>query len=855
MTPLAQSSVLLPGDIHQLALLQRQQFLHPVAQNRPLATPVLNPHSTLGRPNNPADYFQEPAKMPLLLLMHGADTLVFIDPSPEAIRASYPLFPSRVPHRVHSEKLLATESPFFKQLFSPEEQARVQKRRGLTGKLPAGFKYVLDLTPPLVDDDAIIVLTELCCPMGIRTWASKEEIWDLPQSCVGGQDEMEFGSFTPESTGPGPGSGGAHSPSKTSGPHETHSTKTSPSKATKGDTCSIEEQLKESKLTALPMEYSAQRHREGIEHVLHVLEGLSPTLDTPCKLWTFFGVAKLFGVATYPIISGHIISWFYELNNTRFIEIHPEVVYRVACGIKSVSLCREAFVELVTDTALLYLLDTAGFRPVESTQLLVRSPFSDVLDDTEVQRIEYASRSFGDFILRCFATLAGREMKWMRHLPDYKKLVSHYQQYPEDREFVVLATKILKEFVRDRIYEALVNGRDSNRSFMAAPSGEKFANLYYRFIKNDAPDIKFILQRLIGRNFWSTLTWLDFDRDSTVRGSSHSTIAEIGNDSSVFDNEQSAVIRHVSNQELTEVCQVFNKVAIMRHRIREEEEVEAARLAGEKRVMQMTINVRPSQSTAKNDTQSNDRLVLDPTPAPTPNPSIVSAAPISPSPNILDHIFSMEDFKKDVRSFVATYSEEMLKMPESNTIRHDVSDLLSCLKPNEYQYLPLWADGNDDGTGGVFTDHIIPAMEAGGFSAPGPAVQTDSIASASNSVIELNYSDAQSINAASRHATQSHVSDLMSIASTQCGRIMAIARSDEAQWQTSMESIQYNPCDDEASLSLGLTTDDEELENKSDCVLVDMQTPSVSELSEDTQMDDVSNEAMDTDFELIEFCD
>ena len=428
---------------------------------------------------------------------------------------------------------------------------------------------------------------------------------------------------------------------------------------TKKDSALIDPQLKEEKHTVLPLEYSAERHREAIDHILHVLEGLNPTLDTPCKLWTFFGVSRLFNVATFPLISGHIISWFYQLNNIRFIELHPEVAYRVACGIRSACLCRDAFAELVADAALLSLIRMTGFQPVKSMEMLVRSPIRDILDDTELQRIEYASKSFGDFVLRCFSHLAGSEMSWLRHLADYQKIIRHYQLYPDDRDFIHLMMKILKDFIRDRIYGALVDARDTNRSFHAAPVSEKFSKLYYRYLNEKAPDKKFILQRIIGKDFWKSLTSLDVLRESAVRGNSHSTIAEIGNTSLVFADEPDAIIRHVPNDEVYQVCQAFNQVSIMRLRIRQEEEEEAARLAGERRVMCIAINIRQPQSATENGSPSNDVPVLNPIPAPTPNPSVPAAAPSLPQTNMLDHIFSVLNFKKDVGFFVANYAAEM----------------------------------------------------------------------------------------------------------------------------------------------------------------------------------------------------
>lgn len=45
----------------------------------------------------------------------------------------------------------------------------------------------------------------------------------------------------------------------------------------------------------------------------------------------------------------------------------------------------------------------------------------------------------------------------------------------------------------------------------------------------------------------------------------------------------------------------------------------------------------------------------------------------------------------------------------------DLIDSLLCLTDEEWKYLPLWAGGNDDGSGGVFQDADLPILETGGF--------------------------------------------------------------------------------------------------------------------------------------------
>ncbi|KAJ5265366.1 hypothetical protein N7524_006384 [Penicillium chrysogenum] len=834
----------LPGEIESVLLphqqQQNQQEPNIAIGSEPdtISTLANTPDTPIALPKSPPHFQKSTFNLtttPFLLLLHGADTLVFIDPSPETIQSKLPLSPQTVPHRIHSERLLATGSAYFTRLFSPRIQSRIQKRRGLTGKLPDGIQYVLDLTPPTLDEDAVIFLTELSCPMSIRTWASKWNMWSLPLSCVGGQDELESVEqlTQPPTTSPEPGT-------DTRVDHRHERMKSEGSSEPQDQFSASQPNIVEQKV--LPVEYSASRHREGIEHILHVLEGLNPRIDTPCKMWTLFALAKILDVATVPAISDHIISWFYELNNSRFIELHPDVAYRVACGIKSPYLCRDAFIEMVGDEALLYLIRTTSFKPIGSMESLVRSHISDVLDDTEVQRIEYASKSFGDYVVRCFLQLAGREMPWLAHITEFQKLTRHLQLYTADRGIVYPLVVSLKEFIRDRIYGALIKERDTNRSFHVAPNLERSENPYHRW----GIDKGFVLQRLIGKSFWGALLSLDLYQDATHK-ECHSSIAEIGNGSPAFDGETAAMIRHVSPGEVRQMSHVFNQTVRTRAQARQEDEALAVRHAGGHFTTEMTINARKPQSGNKVNSTFNNGPFLNPIPAPTPNPCLPPASPMPPKTDISD-VFNERTFKDEVSSFLSQYALGMLQHTGPPTIRHGLTDILTCLTYNEFQYLPLWAGGNDDETGGVFTDLIIPATDVGGFSAPGPAVHNGSVAS-NDSLSEIEHSDAKStICGASHNATYSHASDIMSVDST-----------DYSQFRLKRENHEnYDEARSEgemSSLDLGLTTDDGEYETQSDDTMtVDVESPepSFAGISDDIEVDKVEDEGNDAEFEFVD---
>jgi hypothetical protein len=191
----------------------------PYVMERVLRSPRTN-GATLDHASGP--------QLPLLEMTdEHADTLVFIDPAPSLARRPHGQMSALVsgevlsiPHRLHSKSLLDTGSKFFNKCYEPASQARIRRRRGLGEILPQGARYVLDLTPATEGDEALIFITELSCPMGIRTWTWSWDRWRLPWSCVGGQEETESppaeeATPTSLSASPGPRDEGlGHSESK-----------------------------------------------------------------------------------------------------------------------------------------------------------------------------------------------------------------------------------------------------------------------------------------------------------------------------------------------------------------------------------------------------------------------------------------------------------------------------------------------------------------------------------------------------------------------------------------------------------------------------------------------------------------
>ncbi|RAL61160.1 hypothetical protein DID88_010499 [Monilinia fructigena] len=88
--------------------------------------------------------------------------------------------------------------------------------------------------------------------------------------------------------------------------------------------------------------------------------------------------------------------------------------------------------------------------------------------------------------------------------------------------------------------------------------------------------------------------------------------------------------------------------------------------------------------------------------------------------------FSLSTFLNQIRLYIDKICHSVLSRPDilEFTI---LTDSLLCLTDNEWQYLPLWAGGNDDGSGGVTSADVPPAYysNVGGLT---PGVQYKGVA-------------------------------------------------------------------------------------------------------------------------------
>ncbi|KAF7865552.1 uncharacterized protein EAF02_009975 [Botrytis sinoallii] len=75
------------------------------------------------------------------------------------------------------------------------------------------------------------------------------------------------------------------------------------------------------------------------------------------------------------------------------------------------------------------------------------------------------------------------------------------------------------------------------------------------------------------------------------------------------------------------------------------------------------------------------------------------------------HNFKFCCFLDELKSYTDHICHSMLSKPDGSE-NNMLTDTLLCLTDKEWQYLPLWAGGNDDGSGGVTSADVPPAYYA-----------------------------------------------------------------------------------------------------------------------------------------------
>ena len=413
------------------------------------------------------------------------------------------------------EKFLALHSPYFDKAFGPSNQHRVLRRRGLVNKLPEGIKYVLDLTPPIEGEDAVYLMTELCCSIGVRRWFQAGKRWNVAKRLVGGQDEPQVEPYTvPEEIQPLQGAEQSDTEmardadvhmatdSWTAEPRRSSSSGSTSEPNTQGASLA-------STKDSFPPEYSAVRHRAAIERVLHAaVEGLDPRIDSAPKLWTTFAVAKYFEITHSPL-TDYIVSWLRAPPNSYFLEVLPEVSQKIADGLQCWDLCRDTFAILVGEEALGNVCRARDPTKGNTGHSIYGRSREDLHEDYQT-RIEYASKSLIERVISRFSGLVNGTMTWIDEIPAFSAL-SELEDTVEYKGVIKELKDILKAYVRGRIY--WVCCRDYKGLIGPVADTKRIGSeLFPTTSFTETYNGLLLQERIFTRSFWKALEREDFSQ-------------------------------------------------------------------------------------------------------------------------------------------------------------------------------------------------------------------------------------------------------------------------------------------------------------------------------------------------------
>ena len=637
------------------------------------------------------------------------DTLVFIDPAsqqPEVDNETYEAYKRSYSQavRMHSSTFHRLGSPFFDKAFGPTAQHRVLRRLHLANKLPHGVKYVLDLTPPVEGDDAVYLATELSCSMSVRRWYRGRDRWKISHTLICAPEE-----WIPQADNEASRS-----------ERQLYYREISECCGPIHDRQALLDRIAKSHFSLSP-DLSPIRHRSSIQRILLAIDGQDPQLKSAPMMWTTAALAKYFEISGKPNdpLVDYVVRWLRASPNSLFVEALPEETLKIADSFNNEELCRESFAVLVGEQAL--EVEYSRGHGGKSSLLKSRTVFGrnkSEIHESYQTRIEYARASLIERVRKTSIELL--QAHWVEELPEmsYFNTQNVREILPQGGAFM----ESFKKWIRGWILAWLSNQR------VYTEKGSNFEEYLfpvngYQLTWNTLSPY----ERIFCRSFWTTLSRESVDdQDQSYR-------EETLNQFKWQESQYGATPHEAFDLKTLRSLSRNDLLVALKHD------------TGLLRATGAIPNVPPRSGLAANaqqlprtygniaDLMCGQSFAFQEYQNGTGNLSARSSA----SPMDADQSLSQSNLEGEVyrtpilhilfvqaTGHIHRVARQMLESPGSqNGSDIEITNTLVCLQESEYKYLPLWAGGLDDETGGVFNDEV-PIAEHG-FTAAGPSVHTN----------------------------------------------------------------------------------------------------------------------------------
>ncbi|KAI0380067.1 hypothetical protein F5Y04DRAFT_105434 [Hypomontagnella monticulosa] len=165
-------------------------------------------------------------------------------------------------------------------------------------------------------------------------------------------------------------------------------------------------------------DYCPIRHRANIIRLILATQGHDIVLNSAPRVYTLTGIANIFDCTS--VVRDSVCTWFIAEPNTAFIDINAEVAFKIAWTLQLANVTRAAFRILVTEKA----LDTlAVIPPPPGSKLTIFGrPRVDLPDDLQTV-VQYAAHKFADRINQTLAQMRSDEFYDLLEIPDYRNLL------------------------------------------------------------------------------------------------------------------------------------------------------------------------------------------------------------------------------------------------------------------------------------------------------------------------------------------------------------------------------------------------------------------------------------------------
>lgn len=740
-------------------LERRKDALKHSRHNAPV--PVVHAVVAVEEPPSPIDTLGDLSKRDYAAIVYAksrlteGDTLVVVKyPSNKPV-CDFTGFVLDTVFRVNSWKLLATGSKVFTKMLSQENQKRSRQRPLFRNMyIPQDVQFVLDLTPATDDDDALELVTSLSCPKGILYWSTTTSRLGIPVRFVGGYDEKVGPQQEPPqySSGPtiisdvNPGNGSEG----TFDERIKEATKRS-LKDTGSDTPVDLPILLPTSTKQLPADYCGIRHCAGIERMLQLIEGKEARLDSAPKVWTVAMLAGFFDCASSVVDA--ICTWVVSQRNGVIVEILPESCLRLGLVLRSELITRAAFAVLVSEEALCIASqeDNVPFKRVP------RTPFGRLredIDDDALNMIQHAGRSFYDRIDSKVKELLDINMLWLTTLPEYQKLTTFESDFIRGRgdeksvdeqgmKALLELRESLAHYVRGRLFYCLyrqlkpdqIEGIEAHRKLeeYITPNLPDNARATYEAFTSQ--------QRIMTRPFWEMVRSMEWTASPKGNNLLHVRL-----------EPESSLSKNLTN---TDIAKTFRIRPIDMYAIH------SARDQLNLAIFERATKDNPIPIVKPNFTLDNiallddweDLFIADKSHyivnyANKLNQEMAQGRELNYTQEMAweymrlrkgysirtnSLYFDLQRLMEEVRDYLFSTCDAMTDRGENRSF--SLPQTLVCLTDAEMKYLPLFAGGFEDGTGGVYQDELPPAV--GGPSGPGPSYHTGfSIASTASSTVD-----------------------------------------------------------------------------------------------------------------------